>query len=166
MPKKEAPDLGRLKDLLSYDGEIGIFVWARTRNKAPKGKRAGTVRPDGYRQIMVDAKCYFEHMLAWYFATGIWPKNDVDHKNMVRNDNRLSNLREATRSQSNFNKNVRKDSLTGIKGVRWCTQKSKWEAHAGLSGQRIHIGFYDSKEEAKRVRDEFAMPIHKEYFRT
>ena len=87
----------RLKKLLSYNTDTGEFRWRVTRRGAARaGSVAGCVRHDGYVRIAIDGKRYLAHRLAWLYVHGeLVP--ELDHANGVRSDNRLDNLRPATR---------------------------------------------------------------------
>lgn len=97
--------LDRLKEVLSYDPETGDFTWLVTRGRnAPAGTVASqSVNSQGYRHIHVDMKGYKAHRLAWFYIYGVWPKLSLDHINGVKHDNRITNLREATRQQNRLN---------------------------------------------------------------
>ncbi len=90
----------RLKEVLHYDSETGIFTWAIDRPmapKAPKGKVAGKVNSHGYFVICVDGVRHHAHRLAWMYIHGDRPI-EIDHQNHIRTDNRLANLRSTDRS--------------------------------------------------------------------
>ena len=91
----------RLRELLHYDAETGVFRWKVRpyRTSIQSGTVAGMIYA-GYRRIRVDGQMYQAHRLAWFYIHGHWPVNLIDHKNTIRDDNRLSNLREATRAEN------------------------------------------------------------------
>jgi hypothetical protein len=81
-------------------------------------------------------------------------------------NNRRNNLRIATTSQNNHNAVVRIDSITGCKGVQWYPRYDKWVARIQVNGQRINLGYFISKEEAKQAYDVAALKYHGEFART
>ena len=105
--------LDLLRKTLSYDSSTGLF----TRLRHGAGKVAGTVDSHGYIQISIGGKTYRAHRLVWLYVHGVFPQNDLDHINGVRHDNRLSNLRDVTRSVNLQNKRVQSNSVTGVKGI-------------------------------------------------
>src|SRR5712664_3026918 len=108
----------RLRELLNYDPETGIFRWDVVRRGCGIGKEAGTSVSAGYRQISIDRRAYSEHRLARLYVHGHWPLDEIDHINGVRDDNRLSNLRQATRSENAQNqRRAQSRSKIGILGV-------------------------------------------------
>ena len=136
----------RLLELLEYQPETGEFRWCVYR--APhvrRGDVAGYIQ-HGYRCIKLDGEEYKAHRLAWFYVHGMWPNGEIDHKNMAKADNRLSNLREApTRELHHGNRRVRRDSRVGVKGVRH--QSGRWQARIGNGGCVI-LGTFDTPEEA------------------
>lgn len=139
----------RLRELLHYDADTGVF----TRLVSRKGFRAGGVAGsdnNGYRIIVIDYKMYRSHRLAWLYMTGEWPRNDVDHINGTRNDNRFANLREATRSENM--QNVRKahsdNKSSGLLGVTFDKSQGKFMARIMLNGKYRYIGRYITAQEA------------------
>lgn len=95
----------RVRELLHYEPATGIFTRRiRTSNRTKVGAIVGADNGKGYLQISVDWRLYSAARLAWLYMTGEWPKEEIDHINRVRSDNRFSNLREATRSSNNCNR--------------------------------------------------------------
>jgi hypothetical protein len=97
---------------------------------------------------MVDGHTYHEHRLAWFYMKGVWPKGDIDHIKGDKSDNRITNLREATTSQNKANERIRVNNTSGYKGVTWHRKRRKWEAHIGVNGKGLTLGYFDSPERA------------------
>src|ERR1700719_1662744 len=103
----EAIDDDRLRELLSYDPETGVFRWlVRKRQNVKAGDVAGSFDGCGYCKISIDRRAYKAHRLAWLYMTGEWPPAEIDHINMNRADNRFANLRLATRHQNMANQRL------------------------------------------------------------
>ena len=126
---------------LRYSPESGLFHWRVNRRPAIKpGDRAGTINSHGYVQICINGRALLAHRLAWLMTHGVWPSKMIDHINGDPSDNRMANLREATGSQNQANRGARKDSTTGVRGVR-LLRSGKWAA-------QIQIGSFQTKEAA------------------
>jgi hypothetical protein len=138
----------RLKELLSYNPETGVFIrrinWGKTR----KGDFAGTLRPDGYLQIAIDRRFYLTHRLVWFYVYGYWPNKQVDHVNRVKTDNRIENLRDATPSENQWNTGKQNNNTSGYTGAFWDKRRNKWRAKLSVSCRVIYCGQYDTPEEA------------------
>lgn len=148
----------RIRELLTYDPDTGLFCWRKTRRNA-KGF-AGTTDPRGYVRISVDRKVYLAHRLAWLYVHGTWPANEIDHINRVRNDNRLSNLRDTSRTVNTQNVGVRKDSACGLRGVGWHKAQRKWRARIQANGVCHELGYFLTASEAKAAYDLAALTLH------
>lgn len=142
----------RLKELLSYDPETGVFRWKVDRRKVKAGTRAGALTK-GYIVISVDGKKYKAHRLAWLYTYGCWPTNEIDHVNRVKDDNRLCNLRDVTRQQQQFNR--------GVKGYSWYKRDRKWQAQIKLNGILRYLGLFDTPEEANAAYLAAKEELHK-----
>jgi hypothetical protein len=154
----------RLKELLYYNEQTGQLIWKSTFKNRIAGKIAGTICRDGYRNVRLDKENYKAHRLVWFYKTGVWPKEDLDHINRNRDDNRFSNLREATRSENCINKGARKDNLSsGIKNVSWNKQRSKWHVAIQKDGKKTFLGLYDSLDEAKKVAESGRKTLHNQF---
>lgn len=126
----------RLHEVLHYNPTTGVWRWRLTMsNRAMAGDVAGSLRKRGDVGIRIDGVEYKAHRLAWFYVSGRWPLNQVDHQNLVRSDNRWDNLRLANNSQNNANRPVRCDSSTGVKGVIFNPRSKVNPYHA-----RIRVG--------------------------
>lgn len=155
----------RLKELLHYDPETGEFVWLVHRQCKRKGSQAGTTEAQGYRVIKIDGKSYKAHRLVWLYMTGGWPQDEVDHENMDRVDNRLSNLRPATHSQNQANAKLQKNNKSGAKGVWWNEKRQRWRACIGHRGKIISLGDHKNIDDAADAYENAATKIFGEYAR-
>ncbi len=135
-----------LRKLLHYDPESGLFTWiAEKRSGVPKHRIAGCVHSKGYVHIVVMRKLYKAHRLAWLYMTGEWPKDQIDHINMIRSDNRYSNLREATGSINQQNKqHAMATSSTGLLGA--FKHGKKFCARIRVDGMQRYLGQFNSPE--------------------
>ena len=139
----------RLREVLSYDPDTGVFTWRMTRRgRAVAGKKAGSKNGRGYIIVRVDRLLHRANRLAWLYMTGSWPPGDIDHINGDRADDRWGNLRPATRSQNNANGRRPRDNTSGFKGVSWHRGCNKWQAGIGVGGRRRHLGLFDTPEAA------------------
>lgn len=152
----------RLKELLHYDPETGIFTWLQNRKAvAKKGDKAGFkvyFRPGRdlpYVYTAVDNCKYPIHCLAFLYMTGSFPINGVDHINGDSSDNRWANLRDVPTSENNKNFRLKRNNTTGVSGVfydRWTQSRNKWRAHIFDKGKRIDLGRHPDLESATKVR--------------
>lgn len=156
-----------LKKLMRYDPDTGNLVWIVRRSRTAVGTIAGTPGTDGYIYIVIDRKHYVAHRLIWLYVTGNWPKEELDHINNQRADNRIENLREATRSQNKVNAAVRLRSKSQIKGVYFDARRPKkpWQAYITKEGKRQTIGFFATKEEAADARNKKAFELFGDFTR-
>lgn len=155
-------ELAELKRILRYDPETGSWIWivAPFRRPSLLGQEAGhTSWQDGTRRIMIRRKMYRSARLAWFYMTGAWPVDEIDHINRNASDDRWINLREATRSDNMHNTRLHGCNTSGVRGVNWLVAKGKWRAE--IDG--MHIGLFDTIEEASTARDSVAIRLHGEF---
>ena len=155
----------RLKELLHYDSDTGIFIWLAPTNRSMSvGTVAGTVRQDGYVRISVDGRRHFAHRLAWLYVHGEFPSHCIDHIDRVRANNRISNIRLATRAENQKNRNIQTNNTSGYKGVCWHKKAGKWIVFATLNGKQKYIGLFDAAEMASEAYQAFASQNHGEFY--
>jgi hypothetical protein len=149
----------QLLKVIRYDPETGDFF------NIPLGiKLAGSPRKEWYLKIRVNGTYYSAHRLAWLYMTGRWPANDIDHINLLKNDNRWGNLREATRSDNFANRARYRNNTSGVKGV--CRKDGKWFAQISARGRKFHLGYYDDINDAARAYEDAARKHFGEYCRS
>lgn len=164
MMKKTYLTQERLKSLLQYNQDTGEFTWLVSAGRVMAGKKAGCLIRDGYINIRVDSIIYRAHRLAWFYITGSWPQNDIDHINGVRNDNRLCNLRPATRSQNLANMRLTAKNTSGFKGASFFPRLGCWKSRIRHKGKQITIGYFATPEEAHAAYCAEATKLNGEFF--
>ena len=142
----------RLREVMEYDPDTGIFYRRRFRVRRP----SGNLHYEGYLRIFVDGANYFAQRLAWLYVYGRWPEGDIDHIDGDRLNNRISNLRETEHWLNMHNRTAPrpKKDPTIPRGVQ--QRGNRWRAMIGVNNRRIVLGSFDSKEEAGRAYAEAA----------
>lgn len=151
----------RLRDLLSYDSESGVFRWAKSFGNAKEGKQAGCVGPHGYRYIGVDAGFFKAHQLAWLYVTGEYPVAEIDHIDGNRDNNAFCNLRRATRSENMQNKKKYANATSAYQGVHFHKCSGKWCAAIQVDRARKHLGVFDTPELASAAYLAAKLELHR-----
>lgn len=158
---REQLELARLKELLSYCSDTGIFTWIKCNsNVASIGKIASSsVNSDGYSQIGIDNRQYKTHRLAWFYCHGEWP-DQIDHINGNRNDNRIANLRNVSYLINCQNhRTAQKNNLSGFLGVS--TKKDgTFQADIRAGGKKRYIGRFKTPEEAHEAYLKVKRELH------
>lgn len=159
----------RLHSLLDYETETGLFRWRVRRNKIQPGEIAGGRHPNKswrtgcHISVGVDGKSYMAHRLAWFYVHGNWPQNEIDHINGDGSDNRIANLRLATRSQNAMNTRCYRTNKSGFKGVQLVHY---WKASIFLNGREKYLGSFKTAEAAHDAYADAARKFFGEFART
>ena len=141
-----------LLDLINYDEYTGIFTWKKARRGVVTGKILGCDNGFGYLRITVLGRSYYAHRLAWFYIHGDFPKNEIDHINGVKNDNRIANLRDVPNQVNAQNKLFAKsNSKSQILGVSWHKKANKWQADICIYKNKEYLGLFDSAEDAHKA---------------
>lgn len=144
----------KLQALFAYDPATGNLIRkTRTANSVQIGDIAGGKNQDGYIQIAVDSKPYMAHRLVWIWHGKELPQF-IDHINRDKADNRIENLRPATRSENMHNKDTSKRSTSGYRGVMWYAPTKEWEARIMVDGQSYNLGRYKTAKEASEAYEQ------------
>jgi hypothetical protein len=138
----------RLRELLDYNQSTGEFTWKVTRGRMAKaGGIAGAKHGENYILIQISGRTYKAHRLAWMHVYGDWPNGFIDHINGIRHDNRISNLRDVTRSE-NMQNQRRPQRNNPHLGVTWCKRRKLWLAQIKLDGRNKFLGYHQEAETA------------------
>jgi len=136
-----------VKELFTYCD--GVLRWRVSRsNRTRVGSAAGYCRSDNGRCVInVDGKLMFAHRLIFLFHHG-WLPDEIDHIDTDPTNNRIENLRSATRAQNQWNARKRKDNTSGVKGVSWYAPTKRWTAQIRVNGQRKRLGYFSTIDAA------------------
>tara|TARA_R110000787_G_scaffold4219_2_gene16338 strand:+ start:201 stop:752 length:552 start_codon:yes stop_codon:yes gene_type:complete len=135
-------------------------------NSRNAGKPAfSVVHIEGYLCGMVLGRRYLAHRVAWLLAKGAWPKDEIDHKNHDRTDNRLKNLRAVTRAENAKNLGMYAANKSGCTGVYWFEPTKKWLVKISVKGRVKHIGYFKELSDAiaARVEAQAKFGFHKNH---
>lgn len=91
------------------------------------------------------------------------PKEEADHRDRNTLNNRRENIRKATRLQNGSNRGLQSNNTSGFIGVHWIKKSKNWVARIKHKQKLIHIGCFDSPEEAARAHDKYAKQLHGEF---
>lgn len=152
----------RLKELMSYDPDSGVFTRLIDCNRSKKGEAVSCKHNKGYFRVSIDGTRYLLHRLAFLFMEGRMP-DEIDHINGDRSDNRWANLRECCSRQNKFNMTSR--SKSGVKGVYWNKEKEKWQAQLSIDGKVKFLGRFKNLDDARDVVIEARNVHHGEFAR-
>jgi hypothetical protein len=155
---------GYLLQRFRYDPDTGE-LWLRPRDsnhwrdrawntrftKNPSGRLQKTARGKTYRVVTADAVQMFAHRVIWCITYGEWP-SEIDHIDGDGLNNRLSNLREVTRTENSRNHRRSSKNTSGVTGVHWFKRTGQWRAEIKVSGIGISLGYYDDIFSAAAAR--------------
>lgn len=150
MKPKQIISQSLLKELFEYrNGKL--IRKTNASNNALKGSVAGSQQNKGYIAVGINKQNYLAHRLIWTLLKGEIPEGaQVDHRDGVRNNNCIENLRLALNGQGDNNQNTKvyKSNKSGFIGVYWHKSRGKWVAQIRVNGKALHLGCFDTPEEA------------------
>lgn len=159
MTRRIMPSQEFLREALDYDPETGEVTW-RTRplahfashgamkrwNTLYAGKTASSsVHKYGHRQVCLMDQNWLAHRLIWKWMTGDDPV-EIDHREGL--SNRWGNLRVGGYPGNARNRKVMITNKVGLKGVYLPKGSPRFGARIRVKGTLIHLGTFDTKEEA------------------
>ena len=139
-----------IREHLRYDEDTGQFWWIKRARRRVLSRPAGA-RSHGYISIRFEGRGYLGHRLAWWFVHGFVPPCEIDHINRDRSDNRIANLRTATRQQNSANASLAANNTSGHRGVSLNKKSGLWVAMIRVDGKQINLGEYPTRQEAAAV---------------
>lgn len=150
-----------LKKLVSYDADTGKFTLTESGLPVKETKDS-----KGYVIVSINRRTYSAHRLAWLYVHGRLPKEQIDHINRIKDDNRLVNLREATNAQNAQNRDLYSTNSSGYVGVSFNKKSQKYEAYITLNGKRYRLGHHELAEDAANAYKQAKDCLHTFYSMT
>ena len=136
----------------------GSLYWKESRKGAKAGDKAGGLYGDGYISLTVNKKRYLAHRIIFLMRYGYLP-DMIDHIDGDRTNNRIENLRAATRAQNAHNFGLSAHNKSGHRNVHWSNKDNRWRVHLRYNGKRISIGSFvelnDAVEAARQARQKY-----------
>ena len=156
----------RLTEVLSYDPCTGVFLWKISpMGRIKIGQVAGAINGNGHRFIRIDKTNFMAHRLAWFYVNETWPDDELDHIDLVKDNNVISNLREATHIENCRNRKASPlTNTSGYKGVS--LNHGRWHAQIKHKGKCYHLGYFDDPEVAHQAYIDASKVHHGEFGRT
>lgn len=141
-----------LNEYFDYNATTGELRWKirPPHGRKAAGELAGSIYRNGYRMVRVGGQRFKVARLCWFLHYGVWPVNEIDHIDGVRDNDRISNLREATRAQNQANASYAHANTTGFRGVSR-TQQGRWIACISINCKNKNLGTFDTPEQAHAV---------------
>ncbi len=160
---KNLPSYKQVSDLLSYHPATGTLKWNFPRTKK-EVRKVGSYQ-HGRLRVGLFGQTYHAHRICWFLYYGVEPVFMIDHVNGDPSDNRIENLREATVYNNQHNKGRQKNNVSGFKGVCWNSDSRKWQAGIKVQRKSIHLGLFNTPEQAHAAYAEAARKYFGEFAR-
>jgi len=155
-----------LHELFKYDDGL---IWTKVTKYNPHllDTFAGNLHAaSGYYRVRIDGMLYRLHRIVWVYHNGDIPSGKfVDHIDGDKSNNRIENLRLANYSQNQHNRKLCSTNTSGVKGVYWDKKKKKWRGRLEAMGKKIHVGYFDTLEEAEAAMTIARNKLHGEFAR-
>jgi hypothetical protein len=147
-----------------YDYQDGQLIRKKTTSRLGKaGDVAGFFdKKIGYLRVGIRGKHYLVHRIIFMMHNGYMPE-EADHINGNKLDNRIENLRSASKSENLRNRASNKNNQSGYKNVAWHKQHKKWSVTLNYDGSKHHIGYFEDLELADLVAQEARDKYHKQF---
>ena len=145
-------DIDYLRNCLRYCNESGKLYWKRRdelsrqwNSRYPGTEAFTSIDGAGYKRGEINSKNFMAHRVVWAIHYGEWPETIIDHIDGCKTNNKISNLRLATRSQNSYNRGLNSNNTSGSRGVWFNKSKGKWRAEIFINGSRINLGEFKDR---------------------
>lgn len=138
----------RFLELVDCDPVAGKLYWKEGHPGCMAGKEAGGMRSDNQcARVSLDRTRFKVHRLIWFYVHGAWPR-EIDHIDRNPANNSINNLRVASRGQNMQNSKTLSTNRAGLKGAHFKKDRQNFVSRICLNGKQMHLGCFDTAEEA------------------
>lgn len=148
--------------LFNYNPLSGILSWKVDRRRVKAGDICGSPDTKGYLRVGINGRRYRVHTIIILFVYG-FISEQVDHFDMIEDNNRLSNLRPCTKNQNQHNKKTNRNNTSGFKNVYWNKSCNKWQVQVGLNGKDYNFGVFANIENAVKASISARIQLHGDF---
>lgn len=153
----------QVREAFDYDPKEGVLRWKIKRSGAVVGEVAGHINVHGYHRVGWRGTCFQLHRLIWIHFYGSAAPEEIDHINGIPSDNRIGNLRAATRSTNALNLKTFSNNKSGAKGVCRSKWGNKWLARINKGGKAYDLGSFDDFDSAVAARKAAEIELYGEF---
>jgi hypothetical protein len=183
MAINKLPDINFIRECLDYDPDTGVFTWReRPRSHFVSNRGWGTwnaryarkiagwrhvvKRGEVYWMLTLNDKAVLAHRIAWLMTYDEDPApSEIDHIDGSPLNNRIDNLRLATRQQQTFNRRARTHSATGARGITVGPNGRSYHARITIDGIVHQLGTFHTISEASDAYQSAARKMHGDFHR-
>ena len=168
-----------LRDLLCYNPSSGILTWrtrplrfcksvrdqSRWNSRCASKAVKMTVSIDGYCRFKLFDVIYRAHRVCWALHYGQWPQKEIDHINCNPMDNSITNLREVTPFQNNWNQRKLTPKTSPLKGAFFDQGSQLWKSRIIHNGVAYDLGSFSTDVEAHQAYCAKGIELREQFFR-
>ena len=150
--------LDQLHDLYTYDNKFGVL---RDRRGWVAGNKIKSTSNKHVR-ISILGERYALHRVIWYYVTGVWPNEEIDHIDGNCLNNLFANLREVNhlKNMQNQSRAHVSNKSTKVLGVTYIKSRHKYQAQINIASTYKWLGYYDTLDAAKVAYDNAKQLYH------
>lgn len=144
----------------NFEKESGL-KWKVSRGGQEAGSWAGCIRKlkecgkiRKVWKIGIDSRLYYVSRIIYFMRHGVDPYPlEVDHKDRNSLNNLVENLRLGGSLLQVQNRGMHSNNKSGVKGIHWDKQSSKWRARIMVANKNKYLGRYATLKEAAEARN-------------
>ena len=148
------------------DFEYEVSNYGNVRRIGKKMLKPGLKRGYYYVKLRKNGKAKnktIHRLVAETFIPNVENKTCADHKDGNKLNNNVHNLRWSSSSENSRNRAKNRNNTSGFKGVYFHKQRQKYYAKICLNGKSIHIGLFETAEDAFEAYKIKADELHGEF---
>lgn len=157
-PVAKKPEDCRITDFLRYDAEEGTLRWTGGAGRGTR--RAGYATRRGYRELEFEGRAYQEHRVVWRMMKGVWPEDQIDHRDGNRGNNRIDNLIPCSNAENQQNISSSPKGKNKYVGVYPHKASGGFQARIMKNRKSYKLGLFDTPEEAHEAYKTAKRKLH------